>query len=97
LILAPEGEEVRAVAPGRVVFADWMRGFGNLLILDHGENYLTIYGYNEAVLKKVGDPVHAGDVIATVGATGGAGTSGLYFEMRHEGKPFDPLTWVSLK
>lgn len=97
LILAPEGEEVRAVAPGRVVFADWMRGFGNLLILDHGENYLTIYGYNEAVLKKVGDQVHAGDVIATVGASGGAGTSGLYFEMRHEGKPFDPLTWVALK
>ncbi|MCG6874709.1 MAG: peptidoglycan DD-metalloendopeptidase family protein [Betaproteobacteria bacterium] len=97
LILAPEGEEVRAVASGRVVFADWMRGFGNLLILDHGENYLTIYGYNEALLKKVGEPVHAGDVIATVGATGGAGTSGLYFEIRHEGKPFDPLTWVSLK
>jgi septal ring factor EnvC (AmiA/AmiB activator) len=97
LILAPEGEEVRAVAPGRVVFADWMRGFGNLLILDHGDNYLTIYGYNEAVLKKVGDTVHAGDVIATVGSTGGAGTSGLYFEIRHEGKPFDPLTWVSMK
>lgn len=96
-ILAPEGEEVRAVAPGRVVFADWMRGFGNLLILDHGENYLTIYGYNEAVLKKVGEPVHAGDAIATVGASGGAGTSGLYFEIRHEGKAFDPLTWVSLK
>ncbi len=97
LILAPEGEEVRAVAAGRVVFADWMRGFGNLLILDHGENYLTIYGYNEALLRRVGEPVHAGDVIATVGATGGAGTSGLYFEMRHEGKAFDPLTWVSLK
>jgi septal ring factor EnvC (AmiA/AmiB activator) len=97
LILAPEGDEVRAVAPGRVVFADWMRGFGNLLILDHGENYLTIYGYNEAVLKKVGETVHTGDVIATVGSTGGAGTSGLYFEIRHEGKPFDPLTWVSLK
>jgi len=97
LILAPEGEEVRAVASGRVVFADWMRGFGNLLILDHGENYLTIYGYNEAVLRRVGETVHAGDVIATVGATGGAGTSGLYFEIRHEGKPFDPLTWVSLK
>jgi len=97
LILAPEGEEVRAVAPGRVVFADWMRGFGNLLILDHGENYLTIYGNNEAVLKKVGETVHAGDVIATVGASGGAGASGLYFEIRHEGKPFDPLTWVSLK
>lgn len=97
LILAPEGAEVRAVAPGRVVFADWMRGFGNLVILDHGENYLTIYGYNEAILKRVGDTVHAGDVIATVGSTGGAGTSGLYFEIRHEGKPTDPLTWVSLK
>ncbi len=97
LILAPEGAEVRAVAPGRVVFADWMRGFGNLLILDHGENYLTIYGYNEALLRRVGETVHAGDVIATVGATGGADTSGLYFEIRHEGKPFDPLTWVSLK
>lgn len=97
LILAPEGEEVRAVASGRVVFADWMRGFGNLLILDHGENYLTIYGYNEALLRRVGETVHAGDVIATVGATGGADTSGLYFEIRHEGKPFDPLTWVSLK
>jgi len=97
LILAPEGEEVRAVAAGRVVFADWMRGFGNLLILDHGEGYLTIYGNNESVLRRVGDAVHAGDVVATVGATGGAQASGLYFEMRYQGKPFDPLTWVALK
>ena len=97
LILAPEGEEVRAVADGRVVFAEWMRGFGNLLILDHGEGYLTIYGNNESVLRQVGDAVHAGDVVATVGATGGAQSSGLYFEMRYQGKPFDPLSWVSLK
>ncbi len=97
LILAPEGEDVRAVAGGRVVFADWMRGFGNLLILDHGAGYLTIYGNNESVLKQVGDAVHAGEVVATVGATGGVRASGLYFEMRYEGKPFDPLSWVTLK
>jgi len=97
LILAPEGTDVRAVADGRVVFAEWMRGFGNLLILDHGGGYLTIYGNNESVLKRVGDTVHAGDVVATVGATGGAQASGLYFEMRYQGKPFDPLSWVTLK
>jgi len=97
LIRAPEGEEVRAVADGRVVFAEWMRGFGNLLILDHGGGYLTIYGNNESVLRQVGDAVHTGDVVATVGATGGAETSGLYFEMRYQGKPFDPLSWVTLK
>jgi septal ring factor EnvC (AmiA/AmiB activator) len=97
LIRAPEGEDVRAVADGRVVFADWMRGFGNLLILDHGGGYLTIYGNNESVLRQVGDAVHAGEVVATVGATGGARASGLYFEMRYQGKPFDPLSWVTLK
>jgi septal ring factor EnvC (AmiA/AmiB activator) len=97
LILAPQGEDVQAVADGRVVFADWMRGFGNLLILDHGGGYLTIYGNNESVLRQVGDAVHGGDVVATVGATGGAQASGLYFEMRYQGKPFDPLSWVTLK
>lgn len=96
-IAAPEGEQVRAVASGRVVFADWMRGFGNLLILDHGESFLTIYGNNEAVLKRLGDAVHAGETVAVVGSTGGAETSGLYFEIRHQGRPFDPLPWVSVK
>ncbi len=91
------GQEVRAVAAGRVVFADWMRGFGNLLVVDHGSGYLTIYGNNEAVLKQVGDAVKGGDVVATVGASGGNADSGLYFEMRHEGKALDPLKWVSLK
>ena len=85
------------MAGGRVVFADWMRGFGNLLILDHGAGYLTIYGNNESVLKSVGDPVRTGDVIATVGASGGNTESGLYFEVRHQGKPFDPLKWMSSK
>jgi len=96
-IRAPSGQEVRAVAGGRVVFAEWMRGFGNLLIVDHGAGYLTIYGNNESVLKAVGDPVRTGDVIATVGATGGNAESGLYFEIRHQGKPFDPLKWASLR
>ena len=91
---APEGGGVRAVAGGQVVFADWMRGYGNLLILDHGDGYLSIYGNNEAVLKRVGDAVHAGDVVATVGASGGNESAGLYFELRHQGKAFDPVPWM---
>lgn len=91
------GEEVRAVAAGRVVFSDWMRGFGNLLILDHGQGYLSIYGNNESVLKAVGDEIRTGDVVATVGASGGNLESGLYFEMRHEGRAFDPMSWVKLR
>jgi septal ring factor EnvC (AmiA/AmiB activator) len=96
-IRSPSGQEVRAVAAGRVVFADWLRGFGNLLIIDHGKGYLTIYGNNESVLKQVGEPVRTGDAVATVGASGGNMESGLYFEIRHEGKAFDPMRWVSLK
>jgi len=88
---------VRAVAGGQVVFAEWMRGFGNLMIIDHGQAYLTIYGNNEALLKQVGDAVKTGDAVATVGNSGGNPDSGLYFEMRHQGKAFDPLRWVSLK
>ena len=96
-IRSPAGQEVRAVAAGRVVFADWLRGFGNLLIIDHGKSYLTIYGNNESVLKQVGEAVSTGDAVATVGASGGNMESGLYFEIRHEGKAFDPMRWVSLK
>lgn len=96
-IRGASGQEVRAVAAGRVVFAEWMRGFGNLLIIDHGQSYLTIYGNNEALLKQVGDQVATGDVIATVGNSGGNPDSGLYFEIRYQGKAFDPLRWVSLK
>jgi len=91
---ASNGEEVRAVAAGRVVFVDWMRGYGNLLILDHGDGYLSIYGNNESVLRRVGDAVHAGEVVATVGASGGNEASGLYFELRHQGRPFDPVPWL---
>jgi len=95
-IAARQGDQVLAVAAGRVVFADWLRGFGNLLILDHGGGYMSLYANNEALLRQVGDLVKAGDPIAAVGATGGNPETGLYFELRFQGKPFDPLTWVTL-
>jgi septal ring factor EnvC (AmiA/AmiB activator) len=96
-IRAREGQPVRAIAGGRVVYADWMRGFGNLLIVDHGETYLSIYANNESLLKQVGEAVSTGEPIATTGASGGNEESGLYFELRHLGKAFDPLRWVKLK
>jgi len=94
LIAAAEGGEVHAVSHGRVVFADWLRGYGLLLIVDHGEGYLSLYGCNETLLKDVGDWVDAGDVIATSGASGGRKTPGLYFELRHDGKPVDARAWL---
>lgn len=96
-IRSTEGQQVRAVAAGRVVFADWMRGFGNLLIVDHGETYLSVYGNNEALLKQPGDAVSAGEPIATVGSTGGSRETGLYFELRHLGIAFDPLRWSNAR
>jgi septal ring factor EnvC (AmiA/AmiB activator) len=93
-IQAPEGAEVRSVAGGRVVFARWLRGFGNLIIVDHGGQYWSIYGFNESLLKREGDAVKAGDPIAAAGNTGGNEESGLYFELRHQGKAFDPAGWV---
>jgi murein hydrolase activator len=94
-IRAPEGAEVKAVAAGRVVFAEWLRGFGNLIIVDHGSQYMSIYGNNQSLLKRAGDAVRAGDVIASAGNSGGNEQSGLYFEMRHQGRAFDPLGWVT--
>jgi septal ring factor EnvC (AmiA/AmiB activator) len=94
LIRAPQGAEVRSVAAGRVVFADWLRGFGNLLIVDHGEGLLSVYGNNESLLRSVGDRIEADDVISAVGNTGGNTESGLYFELRFEGRPIDPLKWA---
>jgi septal ring factor EnvC (AmiA/AmiB activator) len=93
-IKATEGTEVRAVAGGRIVFANWMRGFGNLIIVDHGGEYLSIYGNNQTLLKHAGDAVKAGEPIASAGNTGGNEESGLYFELRHLGKAFDPAGWV---
>ena len=96
-IAARAGEEVRAVAPGRVIFADWMRGFGNLLIVDHGDAYMSLYGNNESLFKQVGDLIHGGEAVAAVGNSGGNPDSGLYFEIRHQGRPLDPLGWLSNK
>ena len=96
-LAANSGESVRAVADGRVVYADWLRGFGNLLIIDHGENYMSLYGYNETLLKRVGEHIDGGEAVATVGSSGGSAESGLYFELRHQGKPFDPLSWVGAR
>lgn len=96
-IRAPEGTEVRTVAAGRVVYADWLRGFGNLIIVDHGAQYMTIYGFNQSVLKNAGDVVRTGDVIASAGSSGGNEESGLYFEMRYQGRAFDPQAWVTTR
>ena len=95
VLAAPRGREVRAVYHGRVVFADWLAGMGLLVIVDHGEGYLTLYGYNETVLKSPGDWVAPGDVIATVGDSGGQPQAGLYFEVRQGTKPVNPRAWVS--
>lgn len=96
-ILAPEGTEVRAVAAGQVVYADWLRGYGNLLIIDHGDGFLSVYGNNQSLLKETGAEVKAGEAVATVGSTGGSPESGLYFELRYQGQAFDPLRWISLR
>ncbi|PVZ68133.1 murein hydrolase activator EnvC family protein [Pelagibaculum spongiae] len=93
-IAANAGRNVRAISHGRVVFADWLRGFGLLLILDHGDGYMTLYGYNQSLNKEVGDWVNARDVLATVGQSGGQKRNALYFEMRKNGKPFNPVGWV---
>ena len=93
LITAPEGGKVHAVAQGRVAFSDWMRGFGLLLIIDHGDGYMSLYGHNQALYKEVGEWVDTGEVIATLGASGGQNRSGLYFELRHKGRPVNPRKW----
>lgn len=93
-IRAEEGQPVKAVADGRVVYADWLRGYGNLVIVDHGAGFLSLYGHNESIAKQVGENTVAGEAIASVGSTGGALDSGVYFELRQDGKPFDPMRWV---
>lgn len=96
-IRAAEGAEVRAVAAGEVVFADWLRGYGNLLIIDHDDDFLSVYGYNQSLLADVGQKVGAGTTVATVGASGGQPESGLYFELRHRGQAFDPGRWLGTR
>lgn len=96
-IKAPEGTEVRAISHGRVAFSDWLRGFGLLIIIDHGDGYMSLYGGNQSLFKEVGDWVEAGEVIAGVGNSGGRKNSALYFEIRHNGKPANPLKWCRNK
>ena len=94
---APAGRNVRAVAHGRVVFADWLRGFGLMIILDHGGGYMSLYGHNESLLREPGEWVNPGDPLATVGDSGTHARAGLYFEIRRDGRPQDPARWCSAK
>lgn len=94
MIAARAGSDVLACANGQVVFSDWLRGFGNLIIVDHGDGYLSIYANNESLFKSVGDRVSRGETIASVGNTGGEDKPGLYFELRRNGQPFNPLPWI---
>lgn len=95
-IAAGEGRNVRSVFAGRVVFAGWLHGFGMLMILDHGDGYMTLYGHNRSLYKVVGDWVETGEVIASVGDTGNPPRTGLYFGVRQKGKPQDPLYWCRI-
>lgn len=93
MIGADEGGDVKAIYRGRVVFADWLRGFGLLIIVDHGDGYMSLYGHNQSLSRRVGEWVEKGEVIATVGNSGGQDSSGLYFEIRYNGVPDNPLQW----
>ncbi len=93
LLAAAEGEPVHAIFDGRVVYADWLRGFGLLLILDHGDGYMSLYSHNSSLDKQLGDWVASGETIAFVGTTGGLSDPGLYFEVRYNGEPTNPLAW----
>ncbi|RMF14969.1 MAG: metallopeptidase [Gammaproteobacteria bacterium] len=95
VISAKPESPVRAIHHGRVIFADWLRGFGLLLIIDHGDGYMSLYGYNQALLKSPGEWVRSGEIIANAGASGGQTQSGLYFEIRHKGRPVNPLSWLA--
>ncbi len=95
IILAGKlGSDVHAVYQGRVVYADWMRGFGLLLIIDHGDSYLSLYGYNESILVEEGDWVATGQTVASMGKSGGSSKPGLYFGIRYKGRPQNPLLWT---
>lgn len=93
MIRARQGADVKTVSHGRVAFADWLRGFGLMVIVDHGDGYMSLYGHNESLYVETGDWVEAGDVVAAVGNSGGLQRTGLYFEIRSNGKPTNPLRW----
>ena len=92
-ISTPSGTDVHAVAKGRIAFADWLRGFGLLIIIDHGAGYMSLYGENSSLYKAVGEWVSQGDVIAAAGNSGGQPRTGMYFELRKDGQPLNPSAW----
>lgn len=94
LIAAPAGSQVTAVEDGTVVFSDWMTGYGMILIVDHGNGYMSLYAHNESLLRGVGTRVRRGEAVAKVGNSGGMGTPALYFELRRNGQPVDPASWL---
>ena len=95
LIAAAAGSAVKAVADGTVVFADWMTGYGNILIIDHGNGYMSLYAHNDGLLRDAGDAVKRGDAVASVGTSGGQDQPALYFELRRDGAPVNPSTWLT--
>ena len=95
VFFAQEGAPVTAVFPGKIVFSDWLKGYGLILILDHGQGFMTLYAHNQSLFKQKGDSVIQGEQIATVGHSGGLKQNGLYFEIRQRGKAIPPLRWLS--
>ena len=93
LIEAPVGSHVRAISGGRIAFADWLRGLGNIIIIDHGNSYLSLYGHNESLFMSAGEWVEAGDIISSIGSSGGQDKPSLYFEIRSKGRPQNPTKW----
>ncbi|MCM5639663.1 murein hydrolase activator EnvC family protein, partial [Xanthomonas hortorum] len=94
LIGAPKGSTVSAVADGTVVFSDWMTGYGMILIVDHGNGYMSLYAHNDTLLRDAGASIKRGEAVAKVGSSGGQGVPALYFELRRNGQPVDPSSWL---
>jgi len=94
LIAAEEGREVQAIAYGRVAYSDWLRGYGLIMIIDHGDGFMSLYGHNQALLADVGDWVSPGQAIALVGNSGGETESGVYFQLRRDGETINPARWI---
>jgi septal ring factor EnvC (AmiA/AmiB activator) len=94
MIAAEQGDPVRAVFYGRVAFANWLRSYGLLLIVDHGDGYMTLYGHNQSLFREVGDWVNTGEIVAQAGNSGGHQQVGVYFELRYQGEPTNPLSWL---
>lgn len=97
LIYAKEGQHVQAIASGVIAYADWLKGFGNLIIINHGDNYLSLYSHNQSLFKAPGEPVSKGEIIGSSGNSGGAKKTGIYFEIRKKGKPQNPSAWCNSK